>query len=272
MDPDISDILASLSNPASSQSTTAYDPTTATTDHILLTRAWQSERCTLHLLPYPTTLLTRTLARIRDQITTIEDLTSGTSSHSNRDSKNDDDRDTNRNLNLVLSILQTDLGRTQFLLRSYLRQRLAKITRHAVYYLKHHTSSSSSQSHTTTNNNDSQTDTKTPLLSGPEISFLRHHQSLLSQLYDAAFLASLPAGLRRLDDATSGMRMEQGSDGAEGVVVRCLAGEFEGEDEGEAEEEGEGRRVVVNLRRGDVVIARWRDVRAGVLKGELEVL
>lgn len=64
--------------------------------------------------------------------------------------------------------------------------------------------------------------------------------------------------------------MEQGPDGAEGVVVRCLAGEFEGDDEGEEGEEG--RRVVVNLRRGDVVIARWRDVRTGVLRGELEVL
>lgn len=38
-------------------------------------------------------------------------------------------------LNLKLSILQTDLSRTQYLIRSFLRQRLAKITRFSMHYL-----------------------------------------------------------------------------------------------------------------------------------------
>ncbi len=271
MDIDISDILADISRPTPSsfsnhqqQPYDHYDAETAYTDHVLLTRAWTWERCTPTLLPYPTNLISRVMDRIRAQITKIEDLTSGVYEGASGP------QTSGANLNLILSILQTDLSRTQFLMRSYLRQRLAKVTKHATYYLKHHV-----------NNPDSQNpDTKSPLLSAEEIQYLRHHATLLSTLYNSSFLLSLPPSLRKLDDNTGGSRMDEGPDAAQGVMVRCLAAEWSNErDVFEAEEDiggtqKEEERPTVELRveRGGVLIARWRDVRSGVEKGDLEVL
>lgn len=74
--------------------------------------------------------------------------------------------------------------------------------------------------------------------------------------------------------------MDEGPDAAQGVMVRCLAAEWSNErDVFEAEEDiggtqKEEERPTVELRveRGGVLIARWRDVRSGVEKGDLEVL
>lgn len=293
MDIDISDILADISRPQPSTTSTlpplhphhpsathTYDPQTAYTDHILLTRAWTSERCTPSLLPYPTTLITRVMDRLQAQISRIEDLTSGIYDGQTSTTS------APTNLNLTLSILQTDLSRTQFLLRSYLRQRLAKITKFAGYYSKHHSSSSLSSTIDNANNDDAtdtDTDTKYPLLSLSEQNFLSQHTQILTSYYHSAFLSSLPPSLRRLDDSSGGTaRMDQGPDMGGGVLVRCLAGEWgnEGEvEEGTYGEEGdgdgkEGERATVEVRceRGGVLVGRWRDVKGGVERGMLEVL
>jgi len=214
------------------------------------------------------------MGRLRAQIARIEDLTSGVYDGSGADIGTG--ALSGANLNLVLSILQTDLSRTQFLLRSYLRQRLAKVARHATYYLKYHVDSSSS-AESQGQGRDGGGDTKTPLLSSEEIQYLRHHANLLSNLYDSSFLLSLPPNLRRLDDNTGGSRMDEGPDGAEGVLVRCLGREwsnerevFEGVDGDK--EDGEGATVELRVERGGVLVARWRDVRRGVERGDLEVL
>lgn len=76
--------------------------------------------------------------------------------------------------------------------------------------------------------------------------------------------------------------MDEGPDASAGVMVRCLAKEWNNEREVyEEEDEGGGsqrlkeeERATVELRceRGGVLVARWRDVRSGVEKGMLEVL
>lgn len=275
MDIDISDILADISRPtAQSQpstsspygSTYTYDASTAATDHILLIRHWTSERCTPSLLPYPAALIDRVMDRVRAQIARIEDMASGTYTDYTRNQTST----SQQNLNLTLSILQTDLSRTQFLIRSYLRVRLSKITKFATYYLKYHTSTQGA--------------TKTQLLSDSEAQYLQHHNMLLTNLYNSSFLLSLPPQLRRLDDSTGGSaRMDEGPDMSAGVMVRCLAKEWSNESEVYEGEDGEGgasqglkeeERATVELRceRGGVLVARWRDVRSGVEKGLLEVL
>lgn len=275
MDIDISDILAEVSRPtAPSQTFTqspygsheyTYDPATAATDHMLLTRHWTSERCVPSILPYPTSLIERVMDRIRQQITRIEDLTSGTYDGTS----NQGVQPSQQNLNLVLSILQTDLSRTQFLVRSYLRCRLAKITKYATYYLKYHVQNPQ--------------DSKTAHLSQQERVFLQHHQNLLTNLYNSSFLLSLPQKLRGLDDAVGGSaRMDEGPDAGEGVMVRCLAREWSNEAEveeadremGGTQRTGEDEHATVELRceRGGVLVARWRDVKTGVERGDLEVL
>src|SRR2546421_749822 len=72
MDLDISDILADIHSPEPlSQS---HLTSTAYIDHQQLTRLWTWERTCLDILPWPTELMQRVMARVRAQITRIEVL------------------------------------------------------------------------------------------------------------------------------------------------------------------------------------------------------
>ena len=253
MDLDISDILADIHSPEPlSQS---HLTSTAYIDHQQLTRLWTSERTCPDILPWPTELMQRVMARVRAQITRIEDLAAGIVPTNL--SGNSGSRAGNQNLNLTLSILQTDLSRTQFLVRSLLRQRLAKLTKHAAYYLT-----------------QLNADTKEHLLAPAEVEFLKQHQALLSALYSASFLEAFPAQLRRLDDTAGGVSMVEGPEGKSAVFVRCL-GERWGGSEEDADEDGDGDggpSGLLRMRRGEVWVVRWEDVRKGVLDGNLELL
>ena len=102
MDADIADILASVSAPAI--------PPRAL-DLQALTRAWINERSCPDLLPYPTDLIQRCTDAVRGQIDVIEEKTGAMDPASN----------------FTLVILQTELERIKFLIRSYLRARIAKV-------------------------------------------------------------------------------------------------------------------------------------------------
>lgn len=182
------------------------------------------------------------MARVQAQIMKIEDLSNSDPNTTNGTS--------NQNLNLTLSILQTDLSRTQFLVRSLLRCRLAKITKHAAFYLEQLNTS----------------DTKTGLLGDSEIQFLRSHQALLSSFYSGSFLDAFPPQLRKLDDKAGGNSMVEGPDLQEAIFVRCLGERWES-DPGD---DGEG--IELTLRRGEVWVVRWEDVQEGVKSGMLELL
>jgi GINS complex subunit 4 len=246
MDLDIDDILAGVSHPhqlhPSQFPQAQIDPSTSFSDHQKLVRAWTTERCTSHLQAYPADLLRIIMARVQAQIMKIEDLSNSDPNSTNGTS--------NQNLNLTLSILQTDLSRTQFLVRSLLRCRLAKITKYAGFYLEQLNTS----------------DTKDGLLGESEIHFLRNHQALLSNFYSGSFLDAFPPHLRRLDDKAGGNSMVEGPDVQEAVFVRCLR-EYWESDPG-ADEEG----VELRMRIGEVWVARWEDVQDGVKAGTLELL
>ncbi|KAI9738761.1 MAG: GINS complex subunit [Cirrosporium novae-zelandiae] len=109
---EIDDILASVDRDAIPQETR---------DLQALTRAWVSERCAPEVLPWPTELMDRVMGRVRRQIEKIEDLTASTTATPSS--------------TFPLIILQTDLSRVQFLVRSYLRTRLSKLSNHALFYL-----------------------------------------------------------------------------------------------------------------------------------------
>lgn len=102
MDMDISDILASVSAPPVDQ---------RALDLQALTRAWINERSSPELLPYPQQLIKRCTDGVERQIETIESMTGA--------------MDPSANFTLV--ILQTELERFKFLLRSFLRARIAKV-------------------------------------------------------------------------------------------------------------------------------------------------
>ncbi|CAG8270627.1 unnamed protein product [Penicillium salamii] len=260
---DIDDILASVDHgPGASPESTALD-------HQLLTRFWVAERAVSEVLPWPAPLMERMMDRVRIQIETIEDLAASsgdtTVPHTH-----------NPNLNLRLSILQTDLARTQYLIRSLLRARLAKITKYSMHYLVQLASRDNTQTQSTlsSQNPNQQPEDSVPEiasltdlapLSQPEASFLHAHQTLLAGHYGGSFMGSFPRQLRRLDDNAGGTSMVQGPELREVVFVRCLGAEVpvlleEDEDVG------------VTMRMGDVWVVRWEGVKKAWGRGEVELL
>ncbi|PGH33410.1 GINS complex subunit 4 [[Emmonsia] crescens] len=284
---DIDDILASIDRPDLSS------PEATTLDAQQLTRFWVTERGVPELLPWPGPLMERVMERVRRQIEKIEDLTAAASDPTSTNPT------TNPTLNLKLSILQTDLSRTQYIIRSLLRQRLSKLTKHSLHYLllsspPPNSSSTSSQTHqqssqatfntptpthppTATNAYQSSTNATTqqqPLLSRQESAFLHNHQSLLTAHYNNSFLSTFPAQLRRLDDNAGGISMVQGPETKEVVFVRCLVEEVRIVIPAGAGDEigGAGDIYGRRMRWGEVWVARWEGVKEAWGRGEVEVL
>ena len=100
---DISDLLAEVDSDAIPQETRDLQD---------LTRSWVAERVAPELLPYPESLMERVLERIRRQIELVEEQTG------NMDPKT----------GFRLIVVQTELERFKFLVRSFLRARIAKVS------------------------------------------------------------------------------------------------------------------------------------------------
>ncbi|PYH90358.1 hypothetical protein BO71DRAFT_452842 [Aspergillus ellipticus CBS 707.79] len=271
---DIDDILASVDR------TDPSTPESAALDHQLLTRFWVAERGVSELLPWPAPLMERILARLRHQIETIEDL-AATSSDPTLTTSNPNP--VPATTTLKLSILQTDLARTQYLLRTLHRQRLSKLTKHSMHYLQlisplphSQPSQSQSQSQPETQPIDSvpvpdlSHGKSTAPLSASEVSFLHAHQTLLANHHGASFLSSFPPQLRRLDDNAGGTSMVQGPELKEVVFVRCLVEEVRVVvPPGDGVEE---ETLGTTMRMGDVWAVRWEGVVGAWGRGEVEVL
>ncbi|KAL2001766.1 hypothetical protein VTN02DRAFT_1290 [Thermoascus thermophilus] len=264
---DIDDILASVDRDD------FRSPESTALDHQVLTRFWVAERAVSELLPWPGPLMERMMERVRKQIEIIEDLAASSSS--------DPFSTNNPTLNLKLSILQTDLSRTQYLIRSLLRQRLAKLTKHSMHYLLLIAPQQSQQSSSHNDQHRPEDSVPDPTavphldpspLSPQEAAFLHAHQTLLASHYGSSFLNAFPAPLRRLDDNAGGTSMVQGPEAKEVVFVRCLAEEVSvvfPADEADEEEELE---LGATMRMGEVWVVRWEGVRKAWERGEVEVL
>ncbi|KUL84385.1 hypothetical protein ZTR_06322 [Talaromyces verruculosus] len=275
---DIDDILASVD-----RATNHSSPESLTIDHQHLTRLWVAERAVSELLPWPAELMDRMMERVEN----IEDLTASSYEMSNNIDtttttyNSSGNNNKNNTLNLKLSILQTDLSRTQYLIRSYLRQRLSKITKYAMHYLvliSPPAPSSATQNgdgvrteDTLPNPSPSSTGSTTTPLSSAEAQFLYSHQYLLASHYRLSFLASFPPQLRRLDDNAGGTSMIQGPDMREVVVVRCLVPEvavvIPADEILDREREGD-----VIMRMGEVWVGRWEGVKGAWERGDVEIL
>ncbi|CRG90723.1 hypothetical protein PISL3812_07768 [Talaromyces islandicus] len=279
---DIDDILASVDRD------NFTSPESTALDHQQLTRLWIAERAVSEVLPWPEALMSRMMERVRTQVETIEDLTASSyeaasSGHGQGQKQN---HNQNQTINLKLSILQTDLSRTQFLIRSFLRQRIAKLTKYAMHYLlliSPPASSSSQQPSSSSSNNNSAirtedtipnpttpATTSTTPLSPEEAKFLYAHQHLLATHYSDSFLASFPPQLRRLDDNAGGTSMVQGPDTKEVCFVRVLVDQVTVVVP--ADETLDEDTFGTTMRMGEVWVARWEGVKRAWERGEVEVL
>jgi GINS complex subunit 4 len=147
--------------------------------------------------------------------------------------------------NFALIVLQTELERHKYLVRSYVRARVAKLDRHALFYLG--------------------TAARRARLAPAELAYATRHQALLHHHYLASFLAAFPDNLQHLNDTSGNVSMVDGPDDDAAVFVRLLC---------DAVVEGRGVDVDGRLdaRVGDILILRWSDAKPLVESGKGELV
>ncbi|KAI2464365.1 GINS complex, Sld5 component [Annulohypoxylon bovei var. microspora] len=201
-----------------------------TRDLQALTRSWMAERSSPELLDWPTDgLFERINERIKQQIEKVEDMTG----------------DMDPKTNFALIVIQTELERYKYLVRSYLRARIAKIDKHTLHYL----SSPMLQTR----------------LSPPELAYATRHQALLHNHYLSSFLSSFPAPLQNLNDTAGNISMVDTPDLDTAVFIRLLRDTL-------VEGRGTDADGEMNGKNGDVVILRWADAKKLVDSGSAEII
>ncbi|KAI1328275.1 hypothetical protein F5Y16DRAFT_369253 [Xylariaceae sp. FL0255] len=220
---DIDDILRGV-DPA------AYSIPDETRDLQALTRAWVAERSSPELLPWPADrLFERVNGRIKQQIEKVEEMTG----------------DMDPKTNFALIVIQTELERFKYLMRSYLRARIAKIDKHTLHYLS--------------------TAELRGRLSDTEQAYATRHQALLHNHYLSSFLSAFPPSLQNLNDTAGNVSMVDTPDLETAVFIRLLRDTLV---------EGRGTDVdgAMDGKNGDIVILRWSDAKPLVETGKAEII
>lgn len=102
-------------------------------------------------------------------------------------------------------------------------------------------------------------------LSPSEISFATRHQALLHEHYLSSFLQSFPPQLRNLDDTAGGISMVDAPELDTAVFIRALKDCL-------VEIQGGNAEDMLEALAGEVLIARWADVKPLVLRGDAELV
>jgi GINS complex subunit 4 len=147
--------------------------------------------------------------------------------------------------NFALVVIQTELERYRYLVRSYLRARIAKIDRHTLHYLS--------------------TDELRGRLSEMEMAYATRHQALLHNHYLSSFLSSFPANLQNLNDAAAGISMIETPDLESAVFIRLLK-------DTPVEGRGVDEDTALDMGESDILILRWSDAKPLVEKGSAELV
>lgn len=182
--------------------------------------------------------------------------------------------------NFTLVVLQTELERWKFLVRSYLRARIAKVrppsptlpsspSPSTLSLTVKHLSIFSRKTPSDTNARQIDKHTlhylSTDTLSPTESSYASHHTALLHTHYLTSFLSSLPSQLRNLDDTAGNTSMVDRPDPETAVFVRLLR-------DAELRGKGTDEDSVVKGREGDIFVVRWEGVRGLVEGGVAELV
>lgn len=160
-----------------------------------LTQAMLNERMAPEILPYEHELMQETLTQIENQQQYLLDC------HEYGDS-NADLGLVSGDFKLQLMIIETDIERLNFLVRVYLRARLAKLDDYNLHYI------------------NLTLDEDNKILSQAELEYLRGHFKILTKLYNNSFLKKMPEFLTLLDDTSGGQSMITAPDTNELVFVR----------------------------------------------------
>ncbi|KAK9454230.1 hypothetical protein V1511DRAFT_461114 [Dipodascopsis uninucleata] len=204
-----------------------------------LVNVWQTERVCPDILQFQEELIETMMERIREQIEFIEEKLT---------------KDQMKHNKLQLLIIETDLERVKFLIRSYLRSRIHKasfslltihqIDRYHMYIL-------------------SKPDVLTKL-SSSETRYVQRYASQLKRYYDRRFLSSLPKSLQRLDDTAGGVKMIEAPDTSEVVFFKVLKDSNQSITLGEDD--------TVTLEQGNIYVLPYNAIKRLVKDGTVQLV
>ena len=198
-------------------------------DYRRLITHWRNERCAPELLPYPHLLISRILRQIQEQMERLElmsmylmDMQAAENEDTEKrgsDEVNDyrHRHDTsshphNNNNMLPLLCMEAELERVKFVLRSYLRCRLAKIDKYSLYLLqlKEHTQ----------RRNGVRILPLEELLSKEELDYHQRHFGILLKLLNQSILKHMPTELQAINDTEGSVSMIDEPDWNKFVFIR----------------------------------------------------
>lgn len=195
---DIDDILHEFETGARSSKTETTQPL-----YNQLVTVMLNERMAPDLLPYKHELMKTVLTELLNQQQFLLD------SYEYGDS-NADSGVVSGDFKLQLMIIETDIERLSYVVRLYIRTRLAKIDSFLIYYI---------------NETEDDTGTATSLLSPEERDYMHKHFQILTKLYNNSFLKKFPTFLTLLDDNAGGQQMVDAPDTEQPVFIRVLSKE-----------------------------------------------
>lgn len=200
-------------------------------------------------------LFERFNARIKAQIEKVEDMTG----------------DMDPKTNFALIVIQTELERAKYIVRSYLRARIAKVS-----YVLHCCSCRAHEADMITRPCGQlqidkhtlhylSTPTMRARLSETELAYATRHQAMLHNHYLSSFLSSFPPNLQNLNDTAGNISMIDTPDLDTAVFIRLLRGCL-------VEGRGLDEDGSMNGKDGDILILRWSDAKPLVDAGDAELV
>ncbi|TPX31344.1 hypothetical protein SmJEL517_g05305 [Synchytrium microbalum] len=206
---------------------TDIDPATYANDDVKsLTQAWVNERCAPEVLPYEDGLMTNLMEMLEVQSANVDTL-----------------RDGRADAAFLQVLYQQEMERIKFVMRSYLRARLAKIEEHVMHYLQ-----------------EAEHRRK---LSPKELVFAERYDELIRKHHLKSSLESLPPALQRLDEGGD-ISMITTPDLDDAVFCRVIqdVGDFQIDDRGNS----------VSMERDNVYILRYRAIRTLLAQSRVQLL
>lgn len=168
--------------------------------------------------------------------------------------------------NFTLVILQTELERFKFLVRSFLRARIAKVAFLGITNCQRNVYSQQRQIDKYPLHTHQLASNDREILSTLERQYLQSHQALLNSHYHTSFLSAFPQNLQKLDDTAGGISMVDKPDEDSAIFCRILR------DAGQVMIHGETESTPVDLTRGEIWVLRWSAVKEKAERGDVELI
>lgn len=234
-------------------------------DYNRLVTHWRNERLSPELLPYPHSLMGRMLRRVQEQLEHIECISMG---YLDAD---DDDQGMNSNVvnKLPLLCMEADLERLKFVLRSYVRCRLAKVDKYSLYLRQ-------------LAQEDDQMVPLGDLLSQKELEYHERHSAILLKLLNNTILRHMPPELQAIDDNDGSVKMIEEPEWDKFVFIYVNGPDSQHELDPALEVDADGNHFYsvvipelqedVELTVGGIYVMRYNVVRELILADKVQLI